>query len=287
MGSGIVIRFNHCGAEMATANNREKSMKFSRHLMMAAAALAISATAAKADLTFATDAAPYPPFTSQNAAGEWEGWEYDLLMALCAEMNEKCTLIAVAWDGIIPALLEKKMDGIFGSMSITEERKKQINFSDMYYNSASVIIGPKGGDHNIAPEAFKGKSIGVQGSTTHANYTEKYFVPAGAEMKTYKGQDEANADLAAGRVDYVQADGVTLNAFLTSDEGKACCELYGAVPVDVEVLGPGVGVGLRKEDTALLEKINAAIKSAAQKGIFEELTKKYGLEGALTLPPKQ
>ena len=58
MGSGIVIRFNHCGAEMATANNREKSMKFSRHLMMAAAALAISATAAKADLTFATDAAP-------------------------------------------------------------------------------------------------------------------------------------------------------------------------------------------------------------------------------------
>ena len=80
-----------------------------------------------------------------------------------------------------------------------EERKKQINFSDMYYNSASVIIGPKGGDHNIAPEAFKGKSIGVQGSTTHANYTEKYFVPAGAEMKTYKGQDEANADLAAGR----------------------------------------------------------------------------------------
>lgn len=260
-------------------------MKIKNILLAATAALVLGATSAKADLVFATDAAPYPPFTSQNAAGEWEGWEYDLLQALCAEMNEKCTLIPIAWDGIIPALLEKKMDGIFGSMSITDERKKQIDFSDMYYNSAAVIIGPKGGDKNIAPEAFKGKTIGAQASTTHANYVEKYFVPAGATLKAYKGQDEANADLAAGRVDYVQADGVTLGAFLSGADG-ACCELYGAVPVDVEVLGPGVGVGLRKEDTALKDKINAAIKSLAAKGGFEELTTKYKLDGLLTLPPK-
>jgi polar amino acid transport system substrate-binding protein len=250
-----------------------------------AAAIAAGTTAAKADLVFATDAAPYPPFTSQNAAGEWEGWEYELLQALCTEMNEKCTLIPIAWDGIIPALLEKKMDGIFGSMSITEERKKQINFSNVYYNSGAVLIGPKGGDKNIAPDALKGKTIGAQASTTHANYVEKYFVAAGATLKTYKGQDEANADLAAGRVDYVQADGVTLDSFLQSDDGKACCELYGQVPLDVEVLGPGVGVGLRKEDTALMEKINAAIKSYADKGGFKELAKKHNLDALLILPP--
>lgn len=245
---------------------------------------ALGATAARADLVFATDAAPYPPFTSQNAAGEWEGWEYDLLMELCKEMNEKCTLTSIAWDGIIPALLEKKMDGIFGSMSITDERKKQIDFSDMYYNSPSVLIGPKGVDKNIAPENLKGKTIGVQGSTTHANYAEKYFAPAGATIKAYKGQDEANADLAAGRLDYVEADGVTLRAFLLSDEGKACCDLAGAVPEDVSILGPGVGVGLRKEDTALKEKINAAIKSFAAKGGFEALNKKHGLEGLVIVP---
>jgi polar amino acid transport system substrate-binding protein len=253
--------------------------------LAAVAATVMGATAAKADLVFATDSAPYPPFTSQNAAGEWEGWEYDLLQALCAEMKEKCTLIPIAWDGIIPALLEKKMDGIFGSMSITDERKKQIDFSDMYYNSAAVLIGPKGGNKDISPAALKGKTIGVQGATTHANYVDKYFVPAGAIVKAYAGQDEANADLAAGRVDLVQADGVTLANFLKSAEG-ACCEMYGAVPVDVEILGPGVGVGLRKEDTALKDKINAAIKSFAAKGGFEELTKKHGLDGQLTLPPK-
>jgi polar amino acid transport system substrate-binding protein len=173
-------------------------MKQLKALAMAAVAvIAIGAgsSAARADLVFATDAAPYPPFTSQNAAGEWEGWEYDLLQAVCAEMNEKCTLIPVAWDGIIPSLLEKKFDGIFGSLSITPERQKQINFSDAYYNTASVLIGPKGGNKDISPEAMKGKTIGAQASTTHANYVEKYFVPAGATLKTYKGQDEANASM--------------------------------------------------------------------------------------------
>jgi polar amino acid transport system substrate-binding protein len=155
----------------------------------------------------------------------------------------------------------------------------------MYYNSASVIIGPKGGDHNIAPEAFKGKTIGVQAASTHANYAEKYFAAAGATIKAYKGQDEANADLAAGRVDVVQADGVTLNNFLATTEG-ACCEVYGAVPIDIAILGPGVGVGLRKEDTALKEKINSAIKALSANGTFDKLTEKYKLTGALTLPPK-
>jgi polar amino acid transport system substrate-binding protein len=261
-------------------------MKKLRTLALATVTLLALGTTAKADLTFATDAAPYPPFTSQNAAGEWEGWEEDLMQAMCKEMNEKCTHVSIAWDGIIPALLEKKFDGIMGSMSITDERKKQIDFSDMYYNSASVIIGPKGGDHNFTPETFKGKTIGVQAATTHANYTEKYYVPAGATAKAYKGQDEANADLAAGRVDFVQADGVTLGAFLASPEG-ACCEAYGAVPLDVVVLGPGVGIGLRKEDSALRDKINAAIKSMAAKGVFDELTAKYKLTGMLTLPMKQ
>jgi polar amino acid transport system substrate-binding protein len=87
-------------------------------------------------------------------------------------------------------------------------------------------------------------------------------------------------------VDYLMADGVALQAYLASDEGKACCELKGAVADDKEILGYGVGVGLRKEDTALKDKINAAIKAVAAKGVFEELNKKYGLEGLMIVPPK-
>lgn len=264
-------------------------MKFTRRILMAAAAVLVmgAATPAMADLKFGVDAAPYPPFTSKNAAGEYEGWEYDFMQALCKELGEaKCEFEPVAWDGIIPALTSKKFDAILSSMSITEERKKTVMFSNMYYNSASIVIGPKNGDMDISPEHFSGKTIGVQGSTTHAAYTEKYFVPKGAVSKSYSGQDEANADLAAGRIDYIQADAITLSTFLDSDEGKACCELKGAVPNDASVLGEGVGVAMRQEDTAFRDKVNAAIKSLAAKGFFEETTKKWKLDGKLRLPEK-
>ena len=98
---------------------------------------------------------------------------------------------------------------------------------------------------------------------------------AGAKVKTYQTQDEANQDLAAGRLDAVQADAIALDAFLGTDQGKACCDKKGNVKEDPEVLGPGVGGGVRKDDTALREKLNAAIKKVRESGEYDKLTKKY------------
>jgi polar amino acid transport system substrate-binding protein len=255
-------------------------------LMFAAAALALAAaTPAMADLKMGVAAEPYAPFTSKNASGVWEGWEVDFMTALCAEIGEKCAIEEVAWDGIIPALTSKKFDAIMSSMSVTDERKKTISFSSIYYNSAAVIIGPQGDDKDISPEHLSGKTVGVQVSTTHSAYIDKYYAPKGAVVKTYATQDEANNDLAAGRLDYVMADGVALDAFLQSDQGKACCEQKGAVPLDVEILGAGVGFGIRQEDTALLEKINAGIKAMADKGLFAPITTKWKLDGKIVTPP--
>ena len=86
-------------------------------------------------------------------------------------------------------------------------------------------------------------------------------------------------------MDYVMADGVALDAFLKSDQG-GCCEQKGAVPIDVEILGPGVGFGIRKEDTALLEKVNAGIKALAANGTMEKITETWKLTGKVVLPPK-
>jgi len=251
----------------------------------AAIALFMGGAAAHADVKFGVAAEPYPPYTSQDASGTWVGWEADLRDAICKQMNEKCEWVAVAWDGIIPALQAKKFDVIWSSMSITEERKKTIDFTDMYYNTPSSIIGPKGGSHDISPEALKGKTLAVQVSTTHERYAQKFFAGAGVTVKTYATQDEANQDLAAGRVDAVQAYSTALDAFLQSDAGKACCEMYGNVPDDAETLGYGVGGGIRKEDTALKDKINAAIKALAASGEFEKITAKYpDLQGKLVFP---
>src|SRR4051812_29324482 len=120
-------------------------MSVSRRLLMATAALAMLGfgAQAKADIKFGVAAEPYPPFTSKDASGKWVGWEIDLMDAVCKQMNEKCELVEVAWDGIIPSLTSKQIDVIWSSMSITAERKKTINFTNMYYNTPTVIIGTK------------------------------------------------------------------------------------------------------------------------------------------------
>lgn len=262
-------------------------MKFTRRMMFAAAAVAVAAFAspAYADIKFGVAAEPYPPFTSKDPSGKWVGWEVDLMDAVCAQLNEKCEIVEVAWDGIIPALQAKQFDLIWSSMSITAKRKETIDFSTMYYNTPTVLIGAKNGDMDMTPAHLAGKTIGVQVSTIHQKYVDKYFGAAGAEVKTYPTQDDANLDLAAGRLDYVQADGAALDAFLKTEQGKACCELKGQVPDDPEILGEGVGAGMRKEDTELKAKIDGAIKALAASGKLQEITEKYpDLKPMIVLP---
>jgi polar amino acid transport system substrate-binding protein len=251
-------------------------MKNSLKTAVAAAVIALSgayaASAEQIKVGFSPEA--YPPFYAQDASGNWGGWEVEIVNAMCAEAKLECVLTPIPWDGLIPALTSKKIDAIMNSMSITAERMKTIDFSDKYYNTPTAVIGAKDQKFDSSPEGLKGKVIGVQVSTTHSAYAKKHFTEA-AEIKEYQTQDEANQDLAAGRIDATQADAIALDAFLKSDEGKACCDLKGNVAPDDEVLGPGVGAGLRKEDTALKEKINAAIKAIRANGKYAEITKKY------------
>ena len=247
-------------------------------LVIAAAAVGLAAAAlgpARAEqvkVGFSPEA--YPPFWSQEASGEWGGWEVEIINAICAQEKLDCVLTPIPWAGLIPALTTKKIDAIMNSMSITEERKKSIAFSDKYYNTPTAVIGAKDASFDATPEGLKGKVIGVQVSTVHAAYAKKHFTEA-AEIKEYQTQDEANQDLAAGRIDATQADSIALDAFLKSDEGKACCDLKGLVAPDDEVLGPGVGAGVRQDDTALRDKINAGIKAIRDNGKYAEITKKY------------
>lgn len=233
---------------------------------------AVQASAETVKVGFAAE--PYPPFTSLDASGKWVGWEVEFQEAVCKEAKLDCVITPVAWDGIIPALTSHKIDMIIGSMSITAEREKTISFSDKYYNTPTGIIGNKDDKFDATPEGLAGKTIGVQVSTVHADYAKKHFGEKAAEIKEYQTQDEANQDLAAGRIDAIQADAIALDAFLKSDAGK-CCDYKGDVADDPDVLGKGVGIGLRKEDTALKDKLNAAIKAIRANGTYDAFSKKY------------
>jgi polar amino acid transport system substrate-binding protein len=252
--------------------------------LIAGAALAFAAATAHAEtVKVGVAAEPYPPYSSKDASGTWVGWEIDLYKAVCAQEGLDCQLVEVAWDGIIPALQEKKIDVIWSSMTINDKRKEVIDFTQFYYDAPTVEIGAKSDDTKIDfanPDSVKGKIFGVQTSTIHADFVQKYFGSA-AEVKLYDTLDNALADLKAGRIDYVQEGRTSLAPFLAANpdfEEKATC------PQD-PLLGYGVGGGVRKEDTALKDKLNNALSELAKNGELVKITDKYpDLKPVVVLP---
>jgi len=248
-------------------------MKFKIQSIALASVLIMGASGAVADIRLGLDSAPYPPFSETNESGELVGWEVEIGAALCEAMGETCEVVPVAWDGIIPALLAKKIDAIVGSMSITEERMKTISFSDKYYNTPAAIVAAKSSELDGSPESVKDLVVGVQVSTTHQNYTEVHYDGIASSVKTYQNFDEHNQDLVAGRVDAVVGDSLAFADFLASDAG-ADFEIKSYLN-DAAVFGAGVGAGIRQEDTELVEKFNAAIKQIREDGTYDEISKKY------------
>jgi len=215
----------------------------------------------------------YPPFNNLNAKGELEGFEIDYANMLCAKMKVKCSWVAQDWDGIIPALLAGKYDIIIAGMNATDERKKRVDFTAVYTRTPISMIANKSvTSADVSPAALKGKAVGAQGSTIHANFLEKYYKDS--SIKLYPTQEEANLDLKNGRLDYIVADRLALEDF-TTGQGKDCCKVVADVKRDPAIHGPGVGGAIRKEDTALRDMFNKAIDESLKDGSHKAIADKY------------
>lgn len=241
------------------------SSRVSLALSAAAIALSMGAAQAQEKLRIGSEGA-YPPFNNLTASGELTGFDIDIARAICEEMKVECEFITQDWDGIIPALQAGRFDAIVASMSITDERKQQVDFTDPYYTNSLVFIAPK--DSDVLPENVDGKTIGVQEGTIAAIYAQDTF--KNSTVSGYPSQLEAYADLSNGRVDAVLGDFGVQYDWLQTDDG-ACCEFKG----DAFAGDDKIAIAVRKGETELTTKMNAAIAAIRENGKYAEINAKY------------
>jgi len=242
-------------------------------LTLALSALSVAALAQGKDLKVAIDPT-YEPFTFKTADGKPTGFDVDIANALCEKIKRKCVFVEQVWDSMIPGLQAKKYDAIISSMSITEDRLKVVDFTDKYYNTPARFVGKKGAGIEITPAGLKGKRVGVQRATIHENFVRATFPDA--EVVVYDTTDNANADLAAGRLDLRVDDSTALElGFLKTDAGKNFEFVGPGFFEPRSILGYGAGIAVRKEDTALRDAFNKALKDIRADGTYKKINDKY------------
>jgi len=247
-------------------------MKFTQNLKgLAVAAIAVFAVSvgsanAGEKIRIGTEGA-YPPFNAVDKDGNLVGFDVDIAKALCSEMKADCTFVKQDWDGIIPALLARKFDAIIASMSITEDRKKAVDFSERYYTNQLQFIGKSGMTLDVSLAGLNGKTVGAQRATISGDWLEKNR--EGAKIRLYDTQENAFLDLSSGRLDGILADVFVNDAWLKSDAGKDY-EFKGD-PVFSDDL---IGIAIRKGDP-LRTKLNAAIKAIVANGTYAKINAKY------------
>ena len=272
---------------------------FKKTILTVLASLLLVFSANADNIKIGTEGA-YPPWNSKDAAGNLIGFEVELANELCKIMKHNCTIVEQDWDGMIPALVSRKFDAIMAGMSITDERKKTINFSQGYADEVASLAVMKGSKNeglktlsaiNLTDisadeqatldtliKAFKGKTIGVQTATIHQNFLDSGLMGK-VKVRTYKTQDEVNLDLAAGRIDAALAAAVAFTDY-AEKSGKAVV-LTGPTFAGGD-FGNGVGVGIRKGDSELLNDFNAAIDKARDEGIISKLAiKHFGFDASM------
>ena len=236
-------------------------------------ALCATSFAQGKDLKVAIDPT-YEPFTFKTHDGKPTGFDVDIALALCEQIKRKCVFVEQVWDSMIAGLMARKYDVIISSMSVTEERLKQIDFTDKYYNTPSRVVLRKAFKYD-GPASVKGKTIGVLKASTQEKYALGELKPAGADVRSYEAQDQVYLDIKAGRLDGTVADHVEVTGgFLSKPEGKDF-ELKGEELYIPKYFGIGAGIGLRKGQDALKGELNAAIKAIRTNGTYKKINDKY------------
>lgn len=219
---------------------------------------------AQAVLRVGTDAA-YEPFEYIDEDGNFAGFDMELIAMIAEEMGRELELQNVQWDGIIPGLMNGNYDCLISAMTITEERMKQINFSDPYFTIKQAIVVRENDDSITGSADLVGKTIAVQNGTTGDLYASQI---EGVRMKRFDTNPQAIQELLNNNADATVMDDLVAYQAISKMSGLKMIEIP-----DAEV--ENYGIGVKKGNEELLAGINKALATLRENGKLGELVEKY------------
>ena len=211
----------------------------------------------------------YPPFTQTEADGSVTGFEIDLAKDLCRRMRARCDLVKTDFAQLLPKLNNGELDAVIASLTITEKRQKEVDFSNSYHHIPSAWIAAAGTVTAVLPGGMQGKVVTVlKGSPREAwvqsNYGEMRIAPVAKEVELYAKLVDKTADVALSSLL------VAKTKFLNLPEGKN----FGVVGSSIW-LGDGVGVAVKKGNSELRNRFNQAISKSVDSGDYKKMAFRY------------
>lgn len=223
-------------------------------------------TYAQEKLYVGTDATEFPPF-EYIENGEIKGFDIDLIKEIGKILNKEIVLKNIQFDGLIPALQTGKLDVIIAGMTVTAERKKNINFSNPYYTSKQLLIVNKNSTLSTL-ESLKGHKVGVVlGCTGDVIATE---MGNSITLYRYNTTSESIMALNANKIDAVILDSEPAKNFVKNNSNLKY--------IDNELAKEDYAIAVGKQNLTLVKNINAALETLKSNGTFEKLNKKYFIE---------
>lgn len=215
-----------------------------------------------------TDAA-YAPFESQNKENTIIGFDIDLMKAIAEKAGITVKFVNTPWEGIFKTLEQGDRDLLISAITITDERKKDMDFSDPYFEAKQLIAVPK--DSKVTKLAdLKGQKVGVQTGTTGDEAVSKLFGKDSSDVKRFESTPLALKELSDGGLAAVVADnGVVINYVKNnSDKGFKMVE-------DSSFEKEYYGIAVKKGNKELLDKINAGLKQIKDDGTYKKIYDQY------------
>ncbi len=237
--------------------------KFFKLLLIGSMVLSVSATALAKDKIYVGTNAEFPPFEYLEN-GEITGFDMDLVHEIGKLVDADIKIVDMGFDGLLPALQMKKVDLVIAGMTANEERMKTVSFTQPYYTASQVIIVKDGNDSIKSFADLKGKKVGVM-----LGFTGDMVVSEidGVKIERFNAAYAGIMALQAGKVEAIVLDSEPAKNYVAQNKGL--------VLADADAEQEENAIAVRKNDKALLEKVEKALSEIKANGTYDKLIQKY------------